>query len=77
MPEPAEHSLPGNRRHAIYAVSWANVKGTVSYPLMWRDYDNYSVSAYDVTDYYLEAARKHADARLAIPIVSSDSLPVS
>ncbi len=66
VPDPARHSLSGSRRHAIYAVSWADGEGTVSYPLIWHDDDNHTVSAYDVTEYYLEAARKHADARLTL-----------
>lgn len=77
VPEPARHSLPGSRRHAIYAVSWADGEGTVSYPLMWHDNDNHTVSAFDVTEYYLEAAKKHADARLALRVPRRNDSPAS
>ena len=40
--------------HAIYAVSWERREGTVEYPLIWTE--NKTVSAYDVSAYYIEAS---------------------
>ena len=58
--------------HAIYAVSWADLEGTVQYPLIWHDNDNHTVSAYDVTDYYLQAAHIVANDKLD-SLVESDT----
>jgi hypothetical protein len=65
VPDPAQHSLPGSRLHAIYSVSWASLEGTVQYPLIWDDDDNHTVNAFDVTEYYIHAAKIGGTAKLA------------
>ncbi len=64
VPDPAQHSIAGSRMHAIYAISWADVEGTVQYPLIWDDDNNHTVSAFDVTEYYLQAASIEKSAML-------------
>ena len=63
VPDPAQHSLPGSRLHAIYSVSWASLEGTVQYPLIWDDDDNHTVNAFDVTEYYIHAAKLGGTAK--------------
>lgn len=56
VPEPAQKAVEGSRIHAIYAVSWEKTRETVEYPTVWAE--NKSVSAYDVSEYYIEASRQ-------------------
>jgi hypothetical protein len=51
FPLPAQHALPHNRMHAIYAASYKPTG--LSFPLAWALQDD-GVAALDVTQAYLE-----------------------